>query len=87
MRCRMQVSNHDLVRHGRMFVEWLDRMYNPDTGQVWNGGRFAMFEPARKPVFILVDTSTMANWKGVDTTMLGQPSLTWGNFLVTLHTM
>lgn len=53
--------NADLVAHGRRFVEWLDRMYNPDTAQVWNGGRFEMFEPTRKPVFYF-DTSTRGRW-------------------------
>lgn len=43
--------NHDLVRHGRKFVEWLDKMYDSDRGKVWNRGRFEMFEPTRRLVY------------------------------------
>jgi hypothetical protein len=40
----------DLVRHGRKFVEWLDRMYDSDSGRAWNRGGFEMFEPTRRSV-------------------------------------
>jgi hypothetical protein len=43
--------NRGLVDHCRAFSDWLNRMYNPETGAVYNGGQFEMFAPARIPKF------------------------------------
>jgi hypothetical protein len=54
-RCRMWVAasyeyvNTALLDHCRAFADWLDSMYNPETGAVYNGGQFQIFAPARKP--------------------------------------
>lgn len=35
----------------RAFSDWLDSMYNPETGAVYNGGQFKTFAPPRKSTY------------------------------------
>lgn len=48
-----RVSSHGTASHTtsrcQAFSDWLDRMYNPETGAVFNGGQFEMFKRGRKP--------------------------------------
>ena len=39
----------------REFSRWLDRMYNPKTGAVYNGGQFEVFVPSRKWILYSFD--------------------------------
>lgn len=38
--------------HCRAFSDWLDSMYNPETGAVYNGGQFETFAPTPKGRYI-----------------------------------
>jgi hypothetical protein len=40
--------NSAFLDHCRAFSDWLDSMYNPETGAVYNGRQFEMFAPTRK---------------------------------------
>lgn len=40
--------NSAFLDHCRAFSDWLDSMYNPETGAVYNGGQFEMFAPIHK---------------------------------------
>jgi hypothetical protein len=40
--------NSAFLDHCRAFSDWLDSMYNPETGAVYNGGQFEIFAPSRK---------------------------------------
>jgi hypothetical protein len=37
-------TNSYLKYRCQAFADWLDRMYNPETGAVFNGGQFEMFK-------------------------------------------
>jgi hypothetical protein len=47
-----KVSLHNTIPHRnsrcQAFSDWLDRMYNPKTGTVFNGGQFEKFKLGRK---------------------------------------
>ena len=53
---RINPAFHD---HCRAFSNWLDRMYNPKTGAMYNGGQFEMFVPVQKKRHSFRSTSSV----------------------------